>query len=348
MSQNHPFTPPDFLHQTDLFRPHNDPDDHWDLACAFAIAKLRRASLKGILIDYPPSEPILMHKSDPDLGSVAQLSYLTKNYPPVAIGHPDFFSERGNILKSNPPGGVQFLLEMLRGSVDGLYIVAVGSARELAEAITREPELFRQKCRGIYLNIGNGMPDSSLLKDLEWNVILDPSAYARIFEAPCPIFWMPCLDDENRVASLESREYGTHFHFRQKDILDHLPKELRNYFAWMFAKETSSRWLEVLGDDFEQLLAVKGEEYRMMYSTASFFDLAGWGVTVKGDLLPKTEEHDWVYRFEPVNVTCTVKGITTWKPATGQTNRYLFHILNTEAYPSAMTLAMKSLLKQLL
>jgi len=26
------------LHVTDLFRPHIDPDDHWDLACVYALA----------------------------------------------------------------------------------------------------------------------------------------------------------------------------------------------------------------------------------------------------------------------------------------------------------------------
>ena len=25
------------LHTTDLFRPHMDPDDHWDLACIYAL-----------------------------------------------------------------------------------------------------------------------------------------------------------------------------------------------------------------------------------------------------------------------------------------------------------------------
>ena len=28
------------LHETDLFRPHGDPDDHWDLACEYALAKV--------------------------------------------------------------------------------------------------------------------------------------------------------------------------------------------------------------------------------------------------------------------------------------------------------------------
>jgi hypothetical protein len=42
------------LHVTDLFRPHNDPDDHWDLACVYALAHQGDIDLKGILIDYPP------------------------------------------------------------------------------------------------------------------------------------------------------------------------------------------------------------------------------------------------------------------------------------------------------
>jgi len=37
-----------------LFRPHNDPDDHWDLACAFALAKTGLCPLAGVLIDFPP------------------------------------------------------------------------------------------------------------------------------------------------------------------------------------------------------------------------------------------------------------------------------------------------------
>ena len=49
------------VHQTDLYRPHQDPDDHWDLACQYALAKLGRQRLGGILLDYPyeggPGDP---------------------------------------------------------------------------------------------------------------------------------------------------------------------------------------------------------------------------------------------------------------------------------------------------
>ena len=42
------------IHQTDLFHHHADPDDHWDLACQYALAYLGKTELKGILLDFPP------------------------------------------------------------------------------------------------------------------------------------------------------------------------------------------------------------------------------------------------------------------------------------------------------
>jgi hypothetical protein len=335
---------PRFLHQTDLFRPHNDPDDHWDLACAYALAARGMASLAGIMIDYPPGAPILNHKSDPDVGAVAQLSYITGIHPPVAVGRPEFFSS-GRALNGNLPSGVRMILRQLRNSTEGMFIVVVGAARDLAEAIAREPELFQEKCRGIYLNIGSGSPNPGDVKAPEWNVKLDPSGYAQIFRAPCPIFWMPCLQDEAGAGDLHSREFGTHYRFRQGDILDDLPRSMRNYFGWMYTRDSSSTWLEALGGDFEWLLAEKSGDYRMMYSTGSFFDLAGYGVTRSGKLLPKADpEADWVYRFEPVEVACSEAGVTSWVAGDSGSNRHIFHVLDPEMYPMAMASAMRELL----
>src|SRR5262249_20763604 len=145
------------LHQTDLFRPHNDPDDHWDLACAFAIAKLGLRPLVGVLIDHPPGPPVLNHASDPDFAAVAQMSRLTGIHPPVAIGSATYFSDRTK--GSSAPVGVEFLLRTLRESPVPVAISIVGSARDIAEAIDREPELFTEKCERLYLVCGSGHPD---------------------------------------------------------------------------------------------------------------------------------------------------------------------------------------------
>ncbi len=332
-----------FLHQTDIFRPHNDPDDHWDLACAYALASKGLAELSGILIDHPPGPPILNHKSDPDLGSVAQLSDLTGCWPPVAVGCRDFYSARRDFKTKPPPPGVKFLLDQLRERE--LSIVIVGSARDVAEAVEREPELFARQCRGIYLNAGSGSPDPAAVKELEWNVKLDRAAYVKLWEARCPIFWLPCLQDEAGTGAPESREYASHYRFRQREILDDLPVRLRNYFGWMFTKEASSAWLERLDGDFSEILAAKGKGFRFMYSTASFFHLAGLSVTRDGEIVSDdSDPGDLVYRFEPIALTCGADAVTHWRPASGETNRFLFHVVDPAKYPAAMTRAMKTLL----
>lgn len=41
------------IHQTDLFRPHEDPDDHWDLALQFALQHCGSTNISAILLDSP-------------------------------------------------------------------------------------------------------------------------------------------------------------------------------------------------------------------------------------------------------------------------------------------------------
>ncbi len=334
------------LHQTDLFRPHNDPDDHWDLACAFAIARIGKCPLAGVLIDHPPGPPILNHASDPDLGSVAQLSFLTGVIPPVAIGSPRLFSARDDLASTAAPVGVEFVLKLLRESAVPVAISIVGSARDVAEAIAREPELFAKKCSRIYLCAGNGCPDPEKIKVLEWNVGIDPAGYAQIFRAPCPIYWLPCLDDEDRVASCEAKPYASHFRFLQSDILPELPQPLQNFFAFMYAKRDSSFWLTALRDRFDDVLSQQAGLYRMMYSTPLFFDVAGLCVTTSGDVRPKTEKrNDWAYQFESIKIDCDARGATQWQPAGSEADRYVLHVLDVDAYPAAMTKAMRILLQ---
>ena len=75
---------PYVLHETDLFRPHEDPDDHYDLACQFALAKMGRIRLAGVLIDWPPS----LGYGDPDVLAAAQMNQLTGQCAPVGVGCP--------------------------------------------------------------------------------------------------------------------------------------------------------------------------------------------------------------------------------------------------------------------
>lgn len=69
------------IHETDLFRPHMDPDDHWDLACVFALAAQGKIDLKGVLIDYPPKAG-----RQPDAEAIAQMNYIHGLSVPFVVG----------------------------------------------------------------------------------------------------------------------------------------------------------------------------------------------------------------------------------------------------------------------
>jgi hypothetical protein len=71
------------IHVTDLYRPHIDPDDHWDLACVYAMAQRGDVDLRAVVIDYPPVEP---KGHAPDLAAVAQMNRITGLSVPVAVG----------------------------------------------------------------------------------------------------------------------------------------------------------------------------------------------------------------------------------------------------------------------
>ena len=62
-----------FIHQTDIFHPHGDPDDHWDLATVYALAARGALDLQGLLFDYPPAH----RTGDPATLAMAQLGHIT-------------------------------------------------------------------------------------------------------------------------------------------------------------------------------------------------------------------------------------------------------------------------------
>jgi len=205
------------LHQTDLFRPHADPDDHWDLACVYALAVEGRLDLKGILIDYPPPA---LPESAPDIEAVAQLSRLTGVVAPVAVGSSRPMraaADRQDDAPASEQGGAAFVVRTLREATAPVVIHIVGSCRDIALAANREPALFRDKCAAIYLNAGTGWPDPDAVPEHEYNVQLNAAAYSAIFDVDCPIYWMPCF--ETVIGERVVREYATWYDFRQDEIL---------------------------------------------------------------------------------------------------------------------------------
>ncbi len=347
------------IHVTDLFRPHDDPDDHWDLACVYALAFQGHVDLRGILIDYPKPE----RPNDPDVLSVSQMNYLTGKAVPVMVGSPEWIEPEDAVrpVHASALRGIRALLDMLRRSPEPVVINILGSCRDVAIAGRLEPELFAAKCRAIYLNAGSGTPDKSKAARLEWNVQLDPVAYAAIFDIPCPIYWMPCFEVLRPTAAEVEQfaGYATFYRFRQGDVLPHLSQGTRNFFAYMFrhgrsetkhttAEDLRPNWLRYLVDEPEpQLLDRIDAMDRNMWCTGGFLHAAGMTVTPGGVIVPLADADEPVFTFDPICVTCAADGVTGWQDASTETDRFIFHVRDRQRYAAAMTTAMRSLLSHL-
>jgi hypothetical protein len=346
------------LHATDLFHPHNDPDDHWDLACVYALAYHGLVDLKGILIDYP----VPGRRNDPDAMGVAQMNFITGKAAAVMVGPPAPMKSRDDLRTDAPEidhAGVRWVLEVLRGSPRPVVINVTGCCLGVAIAGKQQPDLFARKCAAVYLNAGTGSPDRTKAGRLEYNVKLDPAAYAAIFDLPCPVYWMPCFEELASPPGGERQvmQFGTYYRFRQGEILPHLSDRVQNFFAFMYRggrtaardRSAQSDWLRYLvGPKDVALLAQQGATYRNMWCTGGFLHAAGRTVTTDGRIVALDEAGDSaVFTFDPIHVSCNEQGATEWSRAQAPKGRYLFHVRDTQSYAQAMTTAMKSLLMTL-
>jgi hypothetical protein len=337
------------LHVTDLFRPHMDPDDHWDLACVYALAYRGDIDLKGVLIDHPPANA---NGRNPDIAAVAQMNLIAGTFAPVAVGSGLPMKSRDDVQEYASPDhrhGVQMVLDVLRKSRGPVVINILGSSRDVAIAGKKEPGLFKAKCAAIYLNAGTGSPTMNQASKLEYNVTLERCGFAAIFDLPCPVFWMPCFEELGSLRQQEVSEYGTHYKFRQEKILPHLSEMVQNYFAYMFGIYTDNNWLDYLKSaKDEALLAKVGSMYRHMWCTAGFLHAAGYTVTCDGRIVSVNGKHTRpVFTFDAVKVKCDDNGVTHWAHDNSSKDRFIFHVRDTDSYQSAMTGAMKSLLTAL-
>ncbi|RWA78329.1 MAG: hypothetical protein EOQ31_35365 [Mesorhizobium sp.] len=334
------------LHQTDLFRPYEDPDDHWDLACVYALAASGQLELGGVLVDFPPGDS---PARSPDVTGIAQLSYLTGLPTHMAVGSSvPYTHDRASLaaLSRRDRAGAEFLLNYLRESEGPAYISIVGSCRDLAIAAKLDPDVFRNKCAGIYLNAGAGHPEIAKQGDTEYNVVLNAAAYAATFDIPCPIYWMPCHETVFKEwLDYEVQQFGTYYRFKQGDVLPKLSSVLQSYFTYSLEGRTDARYLQPLLTPRHDTSAVRTlQEYRHMWCTAGFFHMVSQAVDKAGKIIALSNVDDAVFGFRPVHIKCDPNGVTTWKDAGAESNHFLFEVKDLDSYASAMTVAMTTLL----
>jgi len=269
------------VHMTDIFHPHGDPDDHYDLAVAFALHARGYLELHRVIMDYPPAHRL----GDPALCAVAQLNEIT---------HSDV---RACVAPSDPRRTGEMILSILRESDLPVAFSVVGTTANIAAAISADSRLFQEKCAGIYLAAGTGMETPG--GDLEYNVRLHPAAYAATLSAPCPIYWAPCYHTIRPDLGEQGGEYCSVYCLHQKELLAHLPPVMQKYFLYMLTRSEDPQYLRYLHKPLDAAALMEhGENKRRLWSTPLLLHAGG---------VPCDS-----FEFIPVRVNAQSDGHLTW------------------------------------
>jgi len=122
------------IHCTDLYHPHDDPDDHFDLATMFAIDEV---DLKAVIVDHGAKQD-----KRPGRIPVSQLNKITGRDVPCAAGLARNLARADDKVTEDKPEyqeGVELSLRVLKESPQPVSIVTLGACRDVAAAFNRDP-----------------------------------------------------------------------------------------------------------------------------------------------------------------------------------------------------------------
>ena len=332
---------------TDLYHPHADPNDHWNLATLYALHKAQKIELAGIMCDEdkPDRERWSDVFGDPSVESIAQLNYLIAGSVPVGIGSHDpircdedlkHAAENGHRISS-----INLLLSILENSKNPVDIHMTGSCRDVVIAAEMRPDLFRRGHVRIFLNAGTwGSQDP-----MEYNVSLEPYSFSKVFEIPCDIYWAPCFEKLEPYPYHVS-ERANYYEINQGDYLPYLSSGLQNYFIYMFEHIRDKGWLSyVQGNVDKERLDFWCKKKRQMWSTPGFILSAGLSCTLDGELKEERDCSIPLFEYTPVDVKCGRDGLLEWRDTDKKTGIYMFKLYDQDRYVDSMGKVVLDLLK---
>ncbi len=240
---------------TDLYHPYQDPGDNMDLIAAYALpeidlqavildvtAKFRRAVAAGadgkIIDRNGPREPGVI--------PVLQLNYLFDRAVPYGIAPFSPLRFPQDKLLDAPQfqqAGIQLLLDALRASPRRMQIASFGSARPIAAAYNREPDLMRRKVSKIHLCAGSTTP-----RYREWNVELDPHAMVRLLTSDLPVALYPCASIRGPFGMDSNNCY---WKLPDLGFIKRMDPRLQRYLCYAFERSARVDFLGALEDEMD-------------------------------------------------------------------------------------------------
>lgn len=249
---------------TDLYHPHQDVGDNFDLLTAYALPEL---DLRAIILDCTElfRQPVATNAPrglypDPDgpreagFIPVLQLNALFDRRVPFGTIPFALMKAADDPMRDAPAfqqQGIDLMLETLRASRERVHIVSFGSARAIAAAYNRDPHLFRNRLARLHLCAGAASPP--VPGYLEWNVALDPLAIVRLLQSPLPITLYPCAASESarpaegKFSPAHSYDpHNTYYKLPDLKFVAQMDPPLRRYIEYAFTRSTRPDFLRAL------------------------------------------------------------------------------------------------------
>ena len=285
---------------TDLYHPHQDVGDNFDLVAAYALPEI---DLRAVILDAHDSfrKPVSDHPvlskyyvdtegpRDPGFIPVLQLNYIFNRNIPAAVGpFTPMRSPQDKMLDipSFQQQGVDLILKVLRDSKELVEILSFGSARPIAVAYNRDPALFHGKVRRIHLSAGATSPDI-----VDWNVALDPNAIVRLLRSDLPIAIYPCSAGVKEGGWSGYSPNNTFYKTPNANFIKQLDPRLQRYMAYAFGRVNRSDFLRAMEEDFPDELTAK------IYSKPhNVWETAAWTQASGRRLVRRADGH---YRMIP-------------------------------------------------
>jgi pyrimidine-specific ribonucleoside hydrolase len=260
---------------TDLYHPPEDPGDNVDIVLPFGSDRI---DLRGIVLDaqLEKREDIARGVDgfpgprDPGIIPVAQLNAIFGTQVPHGIGpfaRMRSLTDRMDDIPAFQQTGVDLILRLLRESDEPVHLMSFGSARTIAVAFNREPELMRSRVARVHLSAGSSAPTY-----LEWNVYLDPLAVRRVVDSGLRLALYPCATGEDCYAA---DRHNTFWRLDDLAWVEGMHPALRRYLLYALSRSDRLDFLRVL--DEEPAEAVKERVYARSHSV---WETAAWLVVM--------------------------------------------------------------------
>jgi hypothetical protein len=303
------------IYITDLYHPHHDLDDHFDLVAMYAVEGF---DIKSIIIDY--AEPY----KTPGIKPIEQMNYITHKNIPVYLGLKENLKtpdDKALWQKENQEGCKQ-IIKILKESSQKVTIFTVGSLRDLAATYNREPDLFKEKVNKMVLFIG----EANRKDFIEYNVNLDKNAFNQIMNHAPNIYWVPCFDG----GLWQNNGRASFWRAHHANLLKNASSQLINFFLYAILKEPDSvNHINYLNEPINQ----KKMQEEILDSTIPLRSL--WCCSVFQFFSGNKKSQNLPFAFEQVRVQVNDSAILDYTPQGNLVNR--FYITDKAGYDSKMT-----------